>query len=70
MINYENNLKESINILVLLQIIKCATDDLLIYQSTLFSQMTILVVYIITLLNKKVNKLKKLKGGNFSGEKN
>lgn len=70
MINYENNLKESINILVLLQIIKCATDDLLIYQSTLFSQMTILVVYIITLLNKKVNKLKQLKGGNFSGEKN
>ena len=58
MINYENNLKELINILALLQIIKCATDDLLIYQSTLFSQITILVVYIITLLNKKVNKLK------------
>ena len=58
MINYENNLKELINILALLQIIKCATDDLLIYQSTLFSQMTILVVYIIMLLNKKVNKLK------------
>lgn len=58
MINYENNLKESINILVLLQIIKCATDDLLIYQSTLFSQITILVVYIIMLLNEKVNKLK------------
>ena len=58
MINYENNLKELINILVLLQIIKRATDDLLIYQPTLFSQMTILIVYIITLLNKKVNKLK------------
>ena len=58
MINYENNLKELINILALLQIIKCATDDLLIYQPTLFSQMTILVVYIIMLLNKKVNKLK------------
>ena len=58
MINYENNLKELINILVLLQIIKCATGDLLTYQPTLFSQMTILIVYIITLLNKKVNKLK------------
>ena len=58
MINYENNLKELINILALLQIIKCATDDLLIYQPTLFSQMTILVVYIIMLLNEKVNKLK------------